>query len=369
MEQKWLVLFLLVPVVGCGRKGEVEPVTFGHFAPLGLPDRRGEHARHGVALAVEELLAQGQRIAGRTVTVLHVDAGNDAEALRSETTRLVAVNRADALIAGPDPEAADRLIRSAEPFGIPILVPCELAEDFPAGVVTLSPAPAERGKALARLAPGELKVTRAAILTDARSPVAAAVAAGYRSEGPRGEDRLNGEWTYQKDSNRQDLVQRVLRSAPGAVVIAGGRANFLPLLEQFRRAGLDKPVIYGGEDEGVASLLRDAPPEADFYLATIYPGPVPSSEAFVQAYQQRFHEVPDLFAAQAYDATRLLLATLEKANSAQPERLLEQLNQWESFATRTGTLTWKERRARRPLYVVHVQGGKATVVRTVELEK
>jgi branched-chain amino acid transport system substrate-binding protein len=363
------LLVCLLAVAGCVRRGEAEPATFGHFAPRGLPDRRGEHARQGVALAVEEALDGDKRIAGRSVTVLQVDGGEDAETIRAEATRLIAVNKAIALIAGPDPEAADHLVRSVEPYGIPVVVPCERAEDPPAGVVLVSPAPAERGQALARFASGELRVERAAVVTDSRSLVAAAVAAGYRSGSPRGEDRLNGGWTYQKDSNRQDLVQRVLRGSPGAVVIAGSAADFVSLLGQFRRAGFDKPVFYGGEDEGVTSLLRDAPAEASFYLATVYPGEVPGGDGFVQGYEKRFHEAPDLFAAQAYDATRLLLAALEQTNSAQPERLLEQLNRWEPFPTRTGPLTWKDRKARRPLYVVHVQDGKAKVVWTAEPEK
>jgi branched-chain amino acid transport system substrate-binding protein len=160
-----------------------------------------------------------------------------------------------------------------------------------------------------------------------------------------------------------------MRSSPGAVVIAGSAADFLELLGQFRSAGFDKPVFYGGGDEGVTSLLRDAPAEADFYLATVFPGDVSAVEGFVQGYQMRFHEAPDLFAAQAYDATRLLFATLEKANAAQPERLLDQLNRWEPFSTLTGTLTWKDRKPQRPLYVVRVQSGKAKVVWTVEPDK
>jgi branched-chain amino acid transport system substrate-binding protein len=367
--RKALALLLLVPALGCVRKTEPEPVTIGHFAPLGRPDRRGEHARQGVALAVEELLAGGQRLAGRTVTVLHVEGGNDAEAIRAETTRLITVNKAAALMAGPDSEAADRLVRAAEPYGLPVVVPCELADTPVIGAVCLAPAPADRGKALARFASGELKVQQAALVPDTRSPIAAAVAAGFRSDWPRGEDRLNGEWTYQKDSNRQDLVQRVLKSGPGAVVIAGEGRDFFPLVEQFRRTGLDKPVLYAGPDEGVAPLLLQAPAEVDFYLITVYPGETPGDEAFLQAYQQRFHEKPNLFAAQAYDATRLLLESLEKAHAAQPERLLDQLRSWETFPTRTGPLTWKKGRAQRPLSVVHVQNGKAKIVGTVEPEK
>jgi branched-chain amino acid transport system substrate-binding protein len=322
-----------------------------------------------VALAVEEALADGQRLAGRKVAVLHVDSHGDAETIRAETTRLIVVNKAAALIAGPDPEAADRLLRAAEPYDFPVVVPCELADEPRAQAVPLTVAPAYRGRTLARFAAGELKVKRSAILTDSRFPVAAAVAAGFRTGWPRGEDGQSEGWTYQKDSSRQALVQAVGKARPDAVVIAGAATDFLPLLGQFRAAGCDKPVFYGGEDEGVNSLLRDAPAEADFYLVTVFPGGEPSGEGFAQAYRKRFREAPDLFAAQAYDAARLLLATVEKASSVLPERLLDQLNRTESFPTRTGPLTWKSHQARRPLFVVRVKDGKAQVVRTVEPEE
>jgi branched-chain amino acid transport system substrate-binding protein len=364
-----LVTGVLLAAAGCTRRGDTDPVWFGHLAALGRADRRGEHARQGVTLAVDEALADGRLVAGHRVAVLHVDSRGDADAARAEAVRLITVNKAAALIAGTEPATADRLARVVEPVGVPLVVPCELTEDPGVGVLTLAASPASRGKALAAFATETLKARRAAVLTDNTSGVAAAVATGFRAGWPRGEGSQCGEWTYQKDSDRQALVGRVTRDGADVVLVAGGGGEFFQLLAQLRAAGFEKAVLHGGADEGVSALLGDAPAVADFYLVTAFPGGKSVGTEFSEKYQQRFHEPPDLFAAQAYDATRLLLRALEQARSAQPERLLDQLARREPFTTVTGPLTWKDRQARRSLHAVHLKDGASQVERTIEPEE
>jgi branched-chain amino acid transport system substrate-binding protein len=361
-----LVTGVLWLAAGCARRGDTDPVWFGHLATLGRADRRGEHARQGVTLAVDEALADGKLVAGHRVAVLHADSRGDTDTARAEAVRLITVNRAVALIAGTEPVIADRLARVVEPAGIPLVVPCELTEGPGPGVVTLLASPASRGKALAGFAAETLRARRAAVLTDSSSAVAAVVATGFRAGWPRGEGSQCGEWTYQKDSDRQALVQRVGTGGLDAVLIAGNGGDFFQLLGQLRAAGFDKPVLYGGADDGVSALLVDAPAGADFRLMTAFPGGGGVAAEFSERYQRRFREPPDLFAAQAYDATRLLLEALEQARPPRPDRLLEQLVLRETFTTVTGPLTWKDRQARRPFYAVHVKDGAAKVEQTVE---
>lgn len=361
-----LVTGVLWLAAGCTRRGDTDPVWFGHLAVLGRADRRGEHARQGVTLAVDEALADGKLVAGHRVAVLHVDSRGDADTARAEAVRLLTVNKAVALIAGTEPVTANRLARVVEPAGVPLVVPCDLTEGPGPGVITLAASPASRGKALAGFAAETLKARRAAVVTDNTSAVATEVATGFRAGWPRGEGSQCGEWTYQKDSDRQALVQRVTGGGLDAVLVAGGGGDFFQLLAQLRAAGFDKPVLYGGADDGVSALLEDAPAGAEFHLVTTFPGGEGVAGEFTEKYRKRFHEPPDLFAAQAYDATRLLLDALEQARSPRPDKLLERLALQETFTTVTGPLTWKDRQARRPLYAVHVKGGTARVEQTLE---
>src|SRR5262245_24786782 len=103
----WLVL--AVVAAGCGGRRTPEPGWVGHVAPLSGPERgRGESARRGILLAVEE--ANSASEGGRPLAVRHADGARDA---RAETVRLLAVNRVAALLAGPDAAVSATAVRAA----------------------------------------------------------------------------------------------------------------------------------------------------------------------------------------------------------------------------------------------------------------
>jgi branched-chain amino acid transport system substrate-binding protein len=362
-----LVLTSILMAVGCARK-EPEPVYVGHLVPFGTPDRRGEHAKQGVALAVEDALANGKLVAGRKVAVLHVESGGEPEHVRFETVRLITVNKVAALLAGPDSASALRVIQTAEPYEVPVIVPCELPDGAVGkSVVSLSPPPESRGQVLARFANRNLKARRAALLTAAGQPIASAVTKGFRKEWLRDEKAVLDEWTYQKDTDTAELVARVAKAQPNVVLLGVDGDEGLKLFGQLRKDGYSGPILHGGADGSSAALLKEVSAEADVYLATVFVvQALADKDDFAKRYVERFHEPPDLFAAQAYDAARLLFETMEKTGSFQYDRLSDAFAGLESYTTRTGPLTWKEHKARRRVFVVHLKEGKAEVTQTVE---
>jgi ABC-type branched-subunit amino acid transport system substrate-binding protein len=91
-------------------------------------------------------------------------------------------------------------------------------------------------------------------------------------------------------------------------------------------------------------------------------------QEFSKRYEEAFHEAPDLCAAQAYDCFRLLLDTMARLRTPVGQKLREGLAGLDGFETVTGPLAWKERRARRPLFLVHLKEKQAVLVKTVPAE-
>ncbi len=364
------VAVLLAVLAGCGSRGVPEPVWIGQVAPLTGSDRAaGEHARQGVQLAVAEAKAEGKAVAGRPLAVVHADSQGDAEAVAAETVRLLSVNRVAALLAGPGGAAAERLLRADEPYGAPVVVPGELAD--PASwstALSLGAQPGERGRALARYASHDLQARRAVVLTDARDPVAAALAAAFVREWRRGSAPAVEEWTVGGSADLPALAARAGKALPDLVLFAGAPADFRSLRGHLGEAGLRVPLLYGGEDAGPAVAEGGLEAGADQYLATVFAREklTARGQEFARRYEAEFHEAPDLYAAEAYDGARLLFDLLQRAQTTAPAALRDELARIESFETVTGPVAWKERRPRRTFFLVQVKGDQARVVQAVE---
>jgi branched-chain amino acid transport system substrate-binding protein len=103
------------------------------------------------------------------------------------------------------------------------------------------------------------------------------------------------------------------KSRPGAVYFAGTWAEALTLLRQARARKLLFPLL-GTSALYVNELLRQGGADAEGVLFT-QPSFEPGSEeartaGFVRLFRERYGETPDLYSAAAYDACRLLIATV-----------------------------------------------------------
>lgn len=362
---RWAGL-LLTAVAGCGSRAVPEPVWVGHLAPLSGPNRTaGEHARQGVQLAVAEARAEGQTVAGRPIAVVHVDDRGDADLSQSETVRLLTVNKVAALLAGPGAGLAERLVRADQPYGVPVVVPGELADPGP-GVLVLGARPEARGRALARYAARDLKGRRAVVLTDARDPAAGALAAAFVKEWPRGQPVE--EWSVGGAEDLPALAGRVAKAKADVVVFAGTAADFRTLRAPLADTGLRAVLIFGGEDGGVAPLQGGLETGPQVLLATVYlPEKLTArGQDFARRYEADFHEPPDLYAAQAYDGARLLLDILQRAQTTAPATLRDELARTATFETVTGPVSWKDQRPRRAFFLVELKEGHPRLVQTVE---
>jgi branched-chain amino acid transport system substrate-binding protein len=360
---------VLAVLAGCGPRAAPEPIVIGHLAPLTGADRTaGEHAQQGVQLAVAEARAAHLEAGGRPLAVVHADTGGEPEQVGAETVRLLTVNKVPALLAGPRAAAAERVLRADQVYGAAVVVPAELADSAASPWVrALGARPASRGRALARYAARDLKGSRAVVVLDNRDAAATAVATAFRKEWPGGAAAVE-ERTYSSAADAAERAAQAARARPDVILLAVAPGEFRSLYSALADGGFRRAVLYGGEDAGPMTGGRDGGP--DLYLATVYcPEKLTArGQEFARRYEADNHEPPDLYAAQAYDGACLLFGVLSKAKGTDPAAVRQELERTETFETVTGTVTWKDHRARRAFFLLHVQGGKTTVAQTVEPE-
>jgi branched-chain amino acid transport system substrate-binding protein len=274
------------------------------------------------------------------------------------------------LLGGLDPVLNERLARSLAPSGVPLLLAGGPPEEPQGeGVYALGAAPAYRGQVLGRFAAAERKATRAAVLLDGRDPAASALSAAFLREWRRGKDAQAAEAQFGRDADAPDALAGLLKAKPQVLLLAVAARDFARLRQKAAaELGPDAALLYGGEDQGTEALGLDATgPEV--YLATVYCEEKLTREGrdFAQRYEKAFRAPPDLAAAQAYDGVRLLFEALSKAGPT-PAKVREYLSGLEDWPSVTGPLSLKERRTRRPVFVVRLQGGAAKLARAYPRE-
>jgi ABC-type branched-subunit amino acid transport system substrate-binding protein len=366
-----VVALLTVLLGGCTQRTNPEPVLVAQLAPLSGPDKTvGDRASQGVLLAVEDANASEKKISGRPVAVLRVDSRDDDETVRAETVRLLTVNRVAGLLGSLDASLAERLVREAQGYGVPVLLSGELPGTTRAeNVFCLSVSPVQRGQALARQV-RELKIGKVAVLSDSRHEIAGVLAGAFARECRQDRMLQLKEWSYDGDSDRIDWFDDVVQLQPGAILVAGSAREFVKLARRLNKAKVKASLWFGGEDAGTTGLERNLD-EAEVYLATVFAvqGLTDKGKEFAKRYEEKYLEPPDFAAAQAYDCARLLFETMRDLGSANATRVREQLAKTEKWESLTGPLTLQERRTKRPIFVLQLKGRETKLVKTIPADK
>jgi branched-chain amino acid transport system substrate-binding protein len=362
-----LLLFAALILGGCTQKTVPGPIRLGHVAPLSGPAQsRGDHARWGLQLAVTAALADDHKVLDRRLVVHHADDQGDAAVLQAEAIRLLAVTRVAALIGTCDAELGEALARAALPYSAPILLTGELTVPPRDGVWTLGAGPDARGRALAHYARTSLKAKRAALLVAGRAALPAAVVEAFRREWSLEPVAAVERWDWSNEAQLGELASPVAGWRPDVVVLGGGVEDFLKARRRLDEAKVSVPLLFAGEDISPAAFRGGNVP-GGLYLATAYASEAltETGQDFSRRYEEAFHEAPDIFAVQAHDAAQLLIDALPEARSTAPAKLREQLAGLQSFESLIGPVTFNSRQARRPVFVVAVQDGRARRVTTM----
>jgi branched-chain amino acid transport system substrate-binding protein len=359
-----LTLTLLLALAGCTARSSPEPIVVGHLAPLSGPDRAaGEHAQHGIDLAVDEVNQPGSRINDRPVNVVHADTAGDAEAVQAQTVRLITTRRPVALLGGTDASQLERISRAAPPYALPVVSPATWASP-PAGEYLFSTAvtPTYQGMVLGRFTREALKPAGVLVLSDSRSDVATALTAGFVTEVGQGGTVKTDEATYHGEADFPNLIGRVKKARPQAVLVAGAVADLVKLRPQLHAAAPEAALVLGAEEGALPALAEDRTTPGTAYLASSFAaeGLTGKGQDVARQYRERFGHDLDVHAALAYDAARLLFEAIRRARAGNGVQVGKELPNVEHFESVTGPLAFaRDHTALRSVFVLRLEEGKA----------
>jgi branched-chain amino acid transport system substrate-binding protein len=362
-----LTIVLAATAAGCGAPALQiqEPVKIGVLAPLNSGVAAAARATvQGATLAIDEL--NGSRGAGAPITlVVQDDRGNVEEAAR-QFEGLVA--QRVAAIVGPLTDAtAIAVAPLAERAGVALVSPGATGTIPYAGSSFFRTAlPAEsQARALAEFAIQTKRARRVSIIQDGNEyGTLVALAFSQRVRAMRGE--IVGTRLYkdgQTDFSRH--ANGVVADGADAVLIAGYPDEGALILAALKNRGARLTVL-GSDALYSTDLLTWARGATDdLYLPAPFVAsePLPAVQDFVARYRRKFNETPDHFAAQGYDAVKMIVSAIRQSGST-PAAVRAALQGMRRFPGVTGEISLDRWGApTRPVGIARVRIGQFELVR------
>ena len=321
---KIMLASTLMVVLSIGASAQNKSVSIGYQAPLS-----GENAQYGLmfrnsaTLAVDEFNKSG-RLPGTTVQLKFEDSKSDAkEGVNiarkfSDDPSIVAVigdfNSTVSMAAG-QVYAQTKVAQLSQTASHPDFV--KISEYQFRNITTQ----AYEGPLIANLAfrNGAKKVAVVAIQNDWGQSAANNFANGFKSLGGTITDM---EFFNPGTRDFRSILTKIGRSQPDAIFIGAFYEDGSAFLQQKLQMGL-KQQIYATSSFYEKKLIELAGPAANgIYLTTTFlvESTEPNVAAFVKNYESRYGSKPQQFAAQAYDATNIMLNAIVSAGGADATR-------------------------------------------------
>jgi branched-chain amino acid transport system substrate-binding protein len=347
------ILALAVFLSACAKKDD-GVIRIGHVAPLSGPSAHlGKDNENGAQMAIDELNAAGVTINGRKVT-LELMKEDDAGDPKQGTA--VAQKLVDAKVAGVIGHLnsgttipASKLYSDA---GIPEISPSATNPKYTRqGFKTAFRVVADDvhlGSTLGNYAVQTLKARNIAVIDD-RTAYGQGVAEEFtKAAEAAGAKIVAKEFTTDKATDFNAILTSIKGKAPDVVFFGGMDSVAGPMLKQMKSLGV-KAKFMGGDGACTTDMIRfagDALGDEQVFCAEA--GGVEGSDKagmdeFLAKYKAKYQADVKLYAPYVYDATKVLVAAMVKANSSDPAKYLPVLAATSGYKGVTGPISFDEK--------------------------
>ncbi len=347
----------------------------GHAGPLtGGIAHQGKDDENGVALAIDEANARKLSIGGRPVTfrMQSEDDQGDPKIGTAVAQKLVDARVAAVighLNSGVTIPASEIYARA----GIPVISGSAtnpvLTERGLAHVYRTVGRDDQQGPAIAAYIAGELKAKRAAIVDDKTAYGEGLATEVERALRASGVAIVARERTADKDTDFKAVLTRIRSRSPDVVFHGGMDATGGPMLKQARELGLKAQFAFGdGACTDEMTKLSGAAGEGLVCSQAGLPSSA-ASPAFLSAFTAKYGPTK-LYAPFFYDATNVVIAAMQKADSVDPAKFAPEIrNVVLDGATGRIAFDAKGDRKDAEMTIFRLRGGKIEPVAVVRAGK
>jgi branched-chain amino acid transport system substrate-binding protein len=369
------VLAAAVALISCGEQkppAGVE-IRIGHVGPLtGGIAHLGKDNENGARLAVEEANAARIKIDGKEVKFTFLAEDDQAD---PKTGTTVAQKLVDAKVAGVVGHLNSGTSIPASPIyaqaGVPVISGSatnpKLTEQGFKSQFRVVGRDDQQGPAIASYLATTKKPKLVAVIDDATAygeGIANEVEKTLKAANIKVLPREKGT---DKTTDWKAVLTKLRGRSPDAVFYGGMDATGGPLLKQGRELGIKAVFSFG--DGACTDKMKELAGDAAEGMLCSQAGipPQAADKKFLEAYKKKFNMDPILYAPFTYDAANLLIAAMQKANSADPKKYLPELQKID-FTGATGKIAFDDKGDRKDaeMTIFTMQGGKLDPIAIVK---
>ena len=378
-------------IAACGKKEEAKPadaaapaaapaaagdvvVKLGFAAPLTGPQAHyGEEYKNGVTLAIEDANAEKPTIDGKPVKFELLAEDDLAD---PKTATQVAQKFVDAKVNGIighfNSGTAIPASKIYSDAGIPQVAmataPAFTQQGFKTTFRSMT-SDTQQGTVMGKFVVETLKAKKIAIIDD-RTAYGQGLADEFeKAVKANGGEVVKREFTTDKATDFAAILTALKASSPDVVFYGGADAQSAPMAKQMKRLGLKAPLV-SGEMTKTPTFLKLAGKEAEGSIASLAGLPLdqmPKGKDYETRYKARFNADVATYSPYGYDATRVVIEAMKKANSVEPSKYLPELAKIEYAGVTSSSWAYDDKGDLKDggITVYKVENGEWKVMQTI----
>lgn len=384
-----LAVAAALAIVGCSQKDQAATdaasapaaeasgnvVKIGFAAPLTGPQAHyGEEYKNGVTLAIEDANAEKPSIDGKPVTFELVAEDDQADPkIATQLAQKFVDNKVAGIVGHFNSGTSIPASKIYSDAGIPMVAmatsPVFTTQGYKTTFRSMT-SDTQQGSVMGQFVVNKLGAKKIVIVDD-RTAYGQGLADEFeKAVKAAGGEVVKREFTNDKATDFAAILTSIKGVSPDVVFYGGADAQSAPMAKQMKRLGLKAPLV-SGEMTKTPNFLQLAGKEAEGTIASLAGLPLdkmPKGADYATRYKARFNMDVATYSPYGYDATRVLIAAMKEANSADPAKYLPVLAKIEyKDGVTSSNWTYDEKGDLKDggITVYKVQNGQWTVMETV----
>ncbi len=365
-------------IAGCGSKSDKDLKIGMIYELTGNTASYGTSAANGAKLAFKEINAAGG-VLGKQIQLVTADNKGEPSESANAMSKVISQNKVVAITGFTVSSCGIAASAVAEANKIPFVAAAtvnpRVTVDERTGKVKEYTFRAcfidsFQGTVGANFALNGLKAKRTAVMTDTSSDYSKGLADVFKSTYTKdGGNVVAEEFYLQKDQDYKPILTKIKAQNPDLIYIPGYYEDVGKIIKQARELGMNMPVLGGDAwDSPVLVEMGGAQALNNTFFTNFYSieDKNPVSNAFVESYRKEYGKTPDSMAAMGYDAAKLLVDGIKRANSTEAGKIKDALSATKKFSSVSGEMSLNENHdAVRGVVIIELKDGKQVYKETV----